>query len=218
MIHRIVGCVEGILSYFFIPLKHSTQVVLRSLNVSGYCPSEDVEKYHRFKASVDNGVVIFNHPTYFDHVVIMKELNDTPRFVMFKEYMKGPFRWIANKVNAIGIDKKTKGSSTVVSQAIQNRRATEPLVILSPAAGKCSHTRPWFIYPFRTGAFITKPIVLPIILYYTPYESNHDDLKGSILKRLTGEPMQYVMRVLDPIEPMQSETTRQFADRCRRIH
>lgn len=217
MLHRLIGCVEGILSFVFLPLKYSANVVLRSLNVHGTCPKADIEKYYSFKESVDNGVIIFNHPTFYDHIVIMKELNDTPRFVMYKHFMKGPFKWVANKLNAIGIDNKAKGASSLIANEIRERQFGDHLVIVSPTGGKASQSRPWYLYPFKTGAFITRPKVLPIILYYVPYAPWHSsDLSEQVFKRLKGDKISYIMRVLDPMEATENESITEFADRCRK--
>lgn len=217
MLHRIVGCIEGILSYAFLPLRHSTAVILRSLNVKGVCAREDVDKYYNFKKTVDNGVVVFNHPTFFDHIVIMKELDDTLRFVMFDDYLVWPLRWIAKKTRAIVIKNHTKGSAKVVAKEIEQRNVGDPLVITSPTAGKASHTRPWFLYPFKTGAFLTKPKVLPIIIYYHPYQPRaNKTIAEEVTSRLKGDELNYVMRVLDPLDSIDNETAQQYAERCRK--
>lgn len=218
MLHRVIGCIEGVLSYAFLPLCISAKVVLRSLNVQGYCPPEDVQRYNDFKSTVDKGVVIFNHPTFFDHLVIMKELDDTPRFVVLRKYVSGPFAWIGRKIKAIPIFKPSKGASKVITEEIQMRKAGDPLVILSPTAGKASHTRHWFLYPFKSGAFISKPKVLPIIIYYHPYQPRGDmDIQEEFVARLNGEEVKYVMRVLPHIDPIENESAEEYAERCRKI-
>lgn len=217
MLHRLIGCVEGVLSYFFLPVKHSTSVVLRALNVHGYCPPEDKHRYEQFKETTAKSIVVFNHPTFFDHIVIMKELEDTPRFVMLKKYMVGPFKWIAHHLKAVAI-RKSSGASQVISNEVNRRKKGEELLAISPAGGKVSDERSWFLYPFKTGAFLSRPKVLPIVIHYSPYKpwSSNISLYETLHNQIGGPPIKYVMRVLEPMEPYPSEKTSEFAERCRR--
>lgn len=216
MYDRVLAIFEGLLAFAFIPLKYSCKILIRANHVTGYCPPEDKEKYHRIKNTVDKCVVVFNHPTYFDNVVVMYELDDIPRLVAFKKYMVGPLKWVASHMKAIPITPGS-GFSETLSKEITTRKAGDPMIGISPTAGKVSPTDQFDLKEFRKGAFLTKPMVLPIVLVYNPYIPwlSGEPVPDAVRKRLKGEPVQYVMRVLDPIIPTEDETPEQLAARCK---
>jgi hypothetical protein len=201
-----------------MPLSAACNLVLIGLGIHGSCAKSDVTKYHAFKRDTAKGVVLFTHSTFFDHMVIMKELNDTPRFVMSAKYIcNGIIRWIARKCNVLEIG--GSGNAFVVSAAIDSRKRDDPLLAVSPTAGQSHATDQEVLMEFKTGAFIVLPEVLPIVIRYTPYEPwlASMQLHDMIKRRLRGDVVHYTMRVLDPIRPLQDETPRQFADRCREL-
>lgn len=216
MYDRVLAIVEGLLAFAFLPLKYSCKILLHANHVSGYCAPEDKEKYHRIKNTLDNVVVVFNHPTYFDNVVMMYELDDIPRLVALKKYMVGPLKWVASKMKAIPIVPGSGFSKTLTAE-ITNRKAGDPMIGINPTGGKVSETDQFDLQAFRTGAFLSKPTILPITLVYDPYVPwlHGESVPDAFRKRLTGRPMRYVMRVLDPIIPTDEETPEQLAARCK---
>lgn len=218
MYDRVLAILEGLVAFAFIPLKYSCKILMRANHVTGYCPPEDKEKYHRVKDTIDKCVIVFNHPTYFDHVVMMYELDDIPRWVALKKYMAGPLKWVANQMKAIPVTPKS-GFSEVLSKEINERKAGDAMIAISPAGGKVSPTDQFDIQKFRTGAFLTKPTVLPIVIVYDPYVPwlSGEPVPDAFRKRLTGPPVKYVMRVLDPVTATTEETPEEFASRCKAI-
>lgn len=221
MLHNVVTAFCGCIMFIIMPvtLSSACNLILISLGVHGVSSPEDREKYRKFKQHIDKGVVLFTHPTFFDHIVIMKELNDIPRFVTSSKYMIGSFiKYFARRCNVLQISTQTGSkSSAVISDCISNRKNGEPLLAISPTAGISHTTEQETLAVFRTGAFLQKPAILPIIIKYTPYEPwlSSLTLYDIIMKRLRGRNINYTMKILDVIYPIENETPSDFAQRCR---
>lgn len=212
MLDRLFTIFLGTLSTIFFPIHVTCNLLLIGLGVHGTAEESDREKYRRFRDTKGKAVIIFNHPTFYDHMVIMKELNDVPRFAMLEKYMLGPIRWIAKYYNVLTITDK-KGNTAAIQEVLEDR----PNIIIAPAAGNCHPTDSSILATFKTGAFISNPIILPIIIKYEPYQpwSTTDKLNQTVLKRLRGNELYYKMKVLDPMLADENETPVEFAQRCR---
>lgn len=218
MIHKLISIILGFISYIIFPIHIACNLILLGLGVNGSCNEDDVEKYYSFKKNVSKGVIIFNHPTFFDHVVIMKELKDTPRFAMYDKYIVGPVKWLCNRLNVLPIS-SSQGNTCRIRSAIKTRKNNESLLAVSPSAGKCHVHDIAALAKFRTGAFVEMPDVLPIIINYEPYEPwmQNTSLLKTMIRRLRGCNVSYQLKVLDPVSPLQDETPNRFAARCRTI-
>lgn len=217
MFSRIFTFVTGHLYYVALPIHHCCQLILLGLGVHGSCDKNDLEKYRQFKATHHAGVIVYNHPTFYDHVVLMKELGEYVRFVMLKKYMVGPIRWLAKRLQVVEVKPKS-GVAQKIRDIILHRKPNESLLAINPAAGHLSETDPTVVAPFRTGAFLAKAPVLPILLWYDPYEpwKYGESLLQVLWRRLRGEKVHYMMKVLDPMTPTEDETVVQYAERCRK--
>lgn len=217
MLDHLFTVLVGQITGFFLPFGIAANIMLTGFNVYGSCDPADVATYQRFKENISNGVILFNHPTFFDHIVLIKELNDMPRFAMTTKYMVGPIKWIAKKFHAIGITPNT-GSAAMLAEEITNRVAGDPLIAVSPSGG-ITLENPTKLVTFRTGAFLTMPNVLPIVIAYKPYENWDTSLSlwDVIMRRLHGPRMYYRMKVLSPVYSLPNETPATYAARCRTI-
>ncbi len=214
MLDRLFTIFLGTLSTLFFPIRVTCNLLLLGLGVHGTADELDREKYRRFRDTKGKAVIIFNHPTFYDHMVIMKELNDVPRFAMAEKYMLGPLKWIAKYYNVLTIT-NAKGNSAAIQGALEER----PVLIVAPAGGYCHRTDSAILEEFKTGSFLNNPLVLPIIINYTPFEpwAMTDSLHSTVLNRLLGKEIQYRMKVLDPVMANQDETPHNFAQRCREL-
>lgn len=92
MLHRCLGFLEGTLSFAFLPIQHACAIVLRSLGIQGVCSPEDIKKYQEFKKQSiqsDGGIIVFNHSTPYDHLVMMYELRDRINFMLPDPHVLG---------------------------------------------------------------------------------------------------------------------------------
>ena len=214
MLDRLFTLLVGTASAAICPISATCNLLLLGLGVHGSSDADDIEKYKRFRDKEGKCIIIFNHPTFYDHMVIMKELQDIPRFAMSEKYMVGPMKWIANCYNTITIT-SAKGNTAAIQEAMTER----PPPIVAPAAGNCHPTDETILDPFKTGAFVGNPTVLPIVIHYAPYEPwlTTVSLKDIVVRRLQGNDIQYRMKVLDPVEANADESPVEFAQRCRQL-
>jgi 1-acyl-sn-glycerol-3-phosphate acyltransferase len=211
-------CIASVFYACFLPAHIASSIFLLGLGVRGSCPSEDVARYKEFKEKHKAAVIVFNHPTFFDHAVLMHSLEDRLRFVMTDKYHVGIVKIFAKQMRVISISSPGSGNARRISDAIMTRSSGEDLVTISPNAGDVSPTSAACLPDFRTGAFITKSPVLPIVICYQSYRPW---LSGvPLMKHIKEhfcrfEPFEFEVRVLAPLYAKVHETPGEYAQRCR---
>jgi hypothetical protein len=214
MLDRVFTSLAAFVYFPLLPLRAACSLLLTGLHIEGSCAPDDLVKYRTFKKEVAHGVVIFNHPNFFDAIVLMKELGYL-RFVMSAKYVVWPIRWFVNYMNVL-VARPSAGTAATIREAITTRKKGAGLIAISPSAGQNIG-----IYPaeYKTGAFLSAPTVLPVIVLYEPneYWVPGTSLMDMVWRRLCGPPLKYRMYVLDPVEPKEGEMPQDFANRCREI-
>ncbi|KAK1427346.1 hypothetical protein QVD17_16029 [Tagetes erecta] len=118
------------------------------------------------------GVIISNHVSHMDILYHMS--SSFPSFVAKRSVGKLPLVGLISKcLGCVYVQREskssdTKGVSAVVNERIQtaHRDKSAPMMMLFPEG---TTTNGDYILPFKTGAFLAKAPVLPVILKY-PYE------------------------------------------------
>ncbi|KAI3684810.1 hypothetical protein L6452_34036 [Arctium lappa] len=118
------------------------------------------------------GVIISNHVSHMDILYHMS--SSFPSFVAKRSVGKLPLVGLISKcLGCVYVQREskssdTKGVSAVVNERIQeaHRNKSAPIMMLFPEG---TTTNGDYILPFKTGAFLAKSPVLPVILRY-PYE------------------------------------------------
>ncbi|XP_024973311.1 lysophospholipid acyltransferase LPEAT1 isoform X2 [Cynara cardunculus var. scolymus] len=118
------------------------------------------------------GVIISNHVSHMDILYHMS--SSFPSFVAKRSVGKLPLVGLISKcLGCVYVQREskssdTKGVSAVVNERIQeaHRDKSAPMMMLFPEG---TTTNGDYILPFKTGAFLAKAPVLPVILRY-PYE------------------------------------------------
>ncbi|KAK9073318.1 hypothetical protein SSX86_007642 [Deinandra increscens subsp. villosa] len=118
------------------------------------------------------GVIVSNHVSHMDILYHMS--SSFPSFVAKRSVGKLPLVGLISKclgcvyVQRESKSSNTKGVSAVVNERIQeaHRDKSAPMMMLFPEG---TTTNGDYILPFKTGAFLAKSPVLPVILKY-PYE------------------------------------------------
>jgi 1-acyl-sn-glycerol-3-phosphate acyltransferase len=198
-----------------------SQFVLYCLGVERGCATgaDDKERLDGFLRSAGPAVVVYNHPTFFDFAVLTAEFGARFRFVAFAHRLLFPASWIAKRMGAVIIRPRSGASLEIVAQILR-RRPGEPVVTLSPTAGR-SHedyaTSPHKLAEFHSGAFLAKAPVLPIIIRYSSTEHWRvgQSFASALWNRLCGGPMLYRVHVLPPMAPMPEEGVAEFKERVR---
>ncbi|MFS7911614.1 putative plasmalogen synthase [Helianthus anomalus] len=118
------------------------------------------------------GVIVSNHVSHMDILYHMS--SSFPSFVAKRSVGKLPLVGLISKcLGCVYVQRESKSSSTKGVSAVVNERIQEahkdksaPMMMLFPEG---TTTNGDYILPFKTGAFLAKTPVLPVILKY-PYE------------------------------------------------
>jgi hypothetical protein len=161
-------------------------------------------------------VVVFNHPTAVDYLVLVAELEERFRFVASAARTR-LFRWITTRYDMVLVDPATPGNARRVAEAADQVR--KPYVAIAPAAGRSSADQ-CALPRFGTGAFVAGLPVIPVLLRWTPYERarwpSEESTRSMLLRRFWGGgPIAYSMRVLEPMAPRAGEGAAEHAARVR---
>ncbi|CAK8568589.1 unnamed protein product [Lathyrus sativus] len=129
------------------------------------------------------GVIISNHVSYLDILYHMS--SSFPSFVAKRSVAKLPFVGLISKcLGCIYVQRESKSSdfkgvSAVVTERIREAHQNEsaPLMMLFPEG---TTTNGDFLLPFKTGGFLAKAPVLPVILkyHYQRFSPAWDSISG----------------------------------------
>nr|XP_043635745.1 lysophospholipid acyltransferase LPEAT1-like isoform X2 [Erigeron canadensis] len=136
-----------------------------------HCDTE-VERNEQSKESERPGVIISNHVSHMDILYHMS--SSFPSFVAKRSVGKLPLVGLISKcLGCVYVQRESKSSNTKGVSAVVNERIQEahqdksaPMMMLFPEG---TTTNGDYLLPFKTGAFLAKAPVLPVILKY-PYE------------------------------------------------
>lgn len=160
----------------------------------------------------DNTIMVFNHPTFYDHAVLIQATNSLLRFLVKEQYVSCyPLKLLSDKLGCISVD---KGNTVVkVQEAILKDR--KPIAI-SPTAGASLEDQTK-LPPFKTGAFAASEHILPVAISYFPYERwpANQPISTAIYNRLIGEFIQYHVSILPTVTKKADESTEDFAGRVK---
>lgn len=186
---------------------------LENLNVYGSC--EGLEKYYEFKKNHTNGVALFTHTSYFDGIILLNELKEAISFVVLKDALILNTYKLAKKWNCLIIEEKQKNTETITKKILE-RKKNDPLLLIAPAGDKgMIQENEYELCEFRTGAFVSKSPVLPILINYSPhiYCTENTDRFKYILSLINREKLYYKVTILDPIFPEENDTIESFKNR-----
>ncbi|MED6197389.1 Lysophospholipid acyltransferase lpeat1 [Stylosanthes scabra] len=129
------------------------------------------------------GVVISNHISYLDILYQMSSV--FPSFVAKRSVAKLPFIGLISKcLGCVYVQRESKSSdfkgvSAVVTERIREAHQNEsaPLMMLFPEG---TTTNGEYLLPFKTGGFLAKAPVLPVILryHYKRFSPAWDSISG----------------------------------------
>ena len=186
--------------------------ILDNFNVYGSI--ENLEKYYEFKKKHDNGIALFNHTSYLDGVILLKECKEPLSFVCAKNIIIDLLKNMVNRWDCIVIEKKTNSTEKITNKVL-NREKNGPVLFIAPSGGDgMTQKNKDELGSFRTGAFVSLSPVLPILISYSPhtYVEADKQMIESIIDILNTKKLYYKVKVLDPIYPRESDTIETFRD------
>lgn len=161
-------------------------VFLWSLRVYSSKASRDASKASRDARELDKrtGIAVFDHPTLFDHSVLMQHFGRPLSFLTkMANVSMWPLSSLARSLKCVPATFDSLKSS-----------CESDLIFVAPDP---KFTR----MPFRTGAFRVSDDILPVVIHYEPAFANTPVLSHTFAHHVskTGCPTFYAARVMSPI-------------------
>lgn len=155
-------------------------------------------------------IVVFNHPTFYDPLVLYNILNIPLRFVSKRSNLKGA-ESILKQYKLIYVD-ETKGTVKQIFEAIPNS-SIFGTVAIAPARGSGFEKDPTFLPEFKTGAFVPMIPVLPVLIRYSHHEIWEKGVSISSIfwKRICGPRLEYDASILPMIYPPENQCPIDFS-------
>ena len=143
-------------------------------------------------------IAVFDHPTFFDHSVLMQYFGRPLRFLTKMSHLS---TW---PLNALARSFKCVPASY---NSLKEEISFDPIFVAPDP--KFSRK------PFKTGAFRASNVVTPIVIHYEPTLTHTDTLSYTVALYLSkfGCPTFYTSRVMSPIERDKDETVEDYASR-----
>lgn len=166
--------------------------------------------YEKLRASDKKLLIVANHRSIFDHFVLFSAMGDIS-FLADKNALVFPgVETVVKKLNGI-LTKKGKGGTTEqIINAVQNRKAGDSILLVYPDR---MDEVPYGmeITPFRSGAFVGKFDILPVVIKYKNYDidpyclySRGQNMFYSFFKKMLGTKCDIDIKIL----PLQKATNK----------
>ena len=158
--------------------------------------------------SDDNILIVSNHRTLFDPYIMSGCFNGHISYVFDRKILdKIPFFTFALQYLTNSIPVEKKNTTDLIRKFTENRKKGDSLLcIFADAMGKIEQGK--HIAPFKTGAFIHKFKILPIVIKYKNYtiDPKHLWYKGEhfswgVFKTWLNDTVDVTLHVMNPIQP-----------------
>lgn len=173
--------------------------------------------YEKLRASDNKLLIVANHRSIFDHFVLFSALGDIS-FLAGEDALVFPgIETVIKKLNGI-ITKKNKGGTTQhIIDSVKNRKAGDSILLIYPdRMDEVPYNME--ITPFRTGAFVGKFDILPIVIKYKNFDidpyclySRGHNMFYSFFKKMLGTHCDVDIKIL----PLQKATDKMSIEQYR---
>jgi len=211
--------IVGIITVILLPIckkqaySRMSGMLLWCLGVTPFTLLEGYEHFIEFNAQ-PGGVLVYNHPTFLEPLILMKEFKRTFRFVLKEKYTTFPVTaHCAKTINRIAVN--AGGTTRAITAAIQSRKAFDDVIAIAPVTS--SHSEQSTLLPFKTGAFVHDAPILPVVIKYDKFEpwQNNDSFLLTIFKRIFGNHISYKLCILPSMKKSRDEPVEAFTNRVK---
>jgi len=189
--------------------------LLHMYNVYGEI--EGLEKFYDFKKNNTRGLVVFNHVSMLDGLILLNEFKYPITFLVKKNFFTNLFTNFIEKHNGIMIDtNKKKNTTQKIIELVNNRKKNDPVLFIAPSGGgeAMNQKNKFKLSQFKTGAFVTLSPILPIIIKFNPYYKDPKTTEETVSYIIENtNNLSYKVKILDPIYPQENDTIESFRDR-----
>lgn len=175
-------------------------------------------------------IAVFNHPNCMDPLLLFYHLKPFPHFVTSTVHIPWILRLHAWKMRSLMMKRQeaSKRSEWIYEQLHKMiQKGEKGLLTIAPTAGKeypyFPQEKQHFLPDFRTGAFLEKYPILPMVIEYEPFSIMHFQPNESsvqflwrLLSRYPYTPIEYSIRIFPKIHSEQeNETIHDFKERIK---
>jgi 1-acyl-sn-glycerol-3-phosphate acyltransferase len=194
---------------------------MRCININKIYDENDINKLNDYVDSDEKFIVIFNHTNLVEPFLLYSVypkfsivLNHTiPSTIPF-------FNIIKEKLNYIYTE-KDKTTENIIEYT-KNRKKGDSVLMIAPSGGKVSDDPNNRITKFRSGAFVGKFPILPIVIKFDNniIDYNHDKGESfiqAVLKIFLHQKYNVKIKVLDMMYPLENEEINDYKDRAHQL-
>lgn len=216
-VYRFYFIFGGIMLHFILPkklMKYAFKLSLLGFNVYNTTEPEFEElnnnRIEDFYKKELKGIFLFNHPSFLDTFAFVSVIDkDKITPIAYGPYFSFPLNLLSDTFNPIYVQSGSTGISNIIKNAILTRKLGEPMIFMAPGGSDRNECQR-IMSNFRSGAFLAKGPILPIVIRYSD-NVNRWPIVLSLIKRLFYfTPVYFKIRVLDPIFPEEDEKLENF--------
>lgn len=221
-LYRFYIVFGGIMLHFILPkklIKNAFKLSLLGFNVYNTTEPEFEEFNNNiiknFYEKETKGLCLFNHPSFLDTFVLPSVIDkDKMRPVAYGPYFMFPLNLFSDTFNPIYVQYNSTGVSNIIKNAILTRKLCDPMIFIAPGGSDRNESQR-IMSKFRSGGFLAKAPILPIIIRYSSNVTRWPILLGLIKRIIYITPVYFKIRVLEPIYPIQGEELEDFKTRVK---
>lgn len=221
-LYRFYIVFSGLMLHFILPkplMKLAFKFSLLGFNVYNTTEPEFEElnndKIEDFYEKETKGVFLFNHPSFLDSFTFASVIDkDKVKPVAYKPYFKFPLNLLSDTFDPIYVQSTATGVSTIIKNTILSRQRGEKIVFIAPGGSDRNESQR-VMSNFRSGAFLARAPILPIIIRYSENVNKWTIVSGMIKRLVYLTPVYFKIRVLDPIYPKEDEILEDFKMRVK---
>lgn len=165
--------------------------------------TEDLQNIPKDKTDV---LLVFHHPSCFDHVALFRWIKPTPQLLYKKNYIPWGLNWLSYFFPGVPVD-----SNTMFSSIYKISMDPTKLLAIAPGGGYAWGEKPSFLPPFKIGAFYMKHKILPVLILFDPPYKSQTVL--SFLWESWTTPRNYILKILPLMESPSNETNVEYSER-----
>lgn len=221
-LYRIYCIFCGVMLQFILPKDYMNLCFkLSLLGFNVYNTTEpEFEEYNNniiedFYTTEQKGVFLFNHPSFLDILTFGSVIDKNKvKPVAYGPFFKFPLNLLSDTFNPIYVQKGSTGVSNIIKNTVLNRKLGEQMIFMAPGGSDTNESQR-IMNKFRSGAFLAKCPILPIVIRYSRNVNRWPILLGMIKRFIYITPVYFKIRVLDPIYPKYNEELEDFKNRVK---
>lgn len=221
-LYRFYTVFGGLMLHFILPkslMKLAFKFSLLGFNVYNTTEPEFDElnnnRIEDFYEKETKGVFLFNHPSFLDSFTFASVIDkDKIRPVVYRPYFRFPLHLFSDTFNPIYVKYGSTGVSTIIKDTILSRQRKDKIIFIAPGGSDTNESQR-NMSKFRSGAFLAKSPILPIIIRYSSNVNRWPILSSMIKRFIYITPVYFKIRVLDPIYPKENEELEDFKNRVK---